>query len=114
MLQLLQDVFSKAIAQLQTPQFIAALACFIAVEIGLGVGEANLQWQWLTIYAFLLIGFTALSYGPWAFFRGAISGDTQDAKSSILLAQSAFISWIFAKSIQNASKLGGKYGVTGD
>lgn len=47
------------------------------------------------------------------FFRGGVADDAKDASSSFLVGSSAFISWIFAKSITNASKKGGSYGVAG-
>ncbi|GAQ80925.1 solute symporter family protein [Klebsormidium nitens] len=73
----------------------------------------SLQWNWLIIY-----GMTMLPLSPWVsnpvrFFNGGLKEDSKSNSSILLLASSAFIVWIFAKSINNASTLGAKYGVLG-
>lgn len=45
--------------------------------------------------------------------RGGLNEDSKSNSSIFLLASSAFIVWIFAKSINNASTLGAKYGILG-
>jgi Na+/proline symporter len=92
-------------------------------------------------YSWALILSSQMSFTPSAFFRGTgqslkevvkyfMLGEEASAASSdqpageapkekvrevsfSVLAPSAFISWIFAKSIYNASSLGGKYGMIG-
>ncbi len=45
--------------------------------------------------------------------RGGLDDDAKSPGSLILLASSVSISWVFAKSIQNASTLGAQYGLVG-
>ena len=45
--------------------------------------------------------------------RGGLNDDAKSPGSLILLASSVSISWVFAKSIQNASTLGAQYGLVG-
>ena len=61
----------------------------------------------------MLCGLTPVTWDAKLFFRGGVADDAKDASSSFLVGSSAFISWIFAKSITNASKKGGSYGVAG-
>jgi len=69
-------------------------------------------WQWI-----LVVGSSALLFllSPWSnskesFFKANKNGN---APSWILLTGSLVISWVFAKSITNASDLGYKYGAVG-
>ena len=58
-------------------------------------------------------------FAPWCadpvrYFRGGFVSDTsKDASNWIVLSSSAFVSWIFAKGILNASTLGASFGVVG-
>ena len=45
--------------------------------------------------------------------RGGLEDNVQGVKATVLLAASASISWVFAKSIQNASMLSATYGIVG-
>ncbi len=45
--------------------------------------------------------------------RGGLDDDAKSTGSLLLLAASVSISWVFAKSIQNASTLGAQYGLVG-
>ena len=45
--------------------------------------------------------------------RGGLTSEKKGGRHIILLAASASISWVFAKSILNASLLGGEYGIVG-
>ena len=45
--------------------------------------------------------------------RGGLTSEKKGARHIVLLAASASISWVFAKSILNASLLGGEYGIVG-
>jgi len=65
------------------------------------------------LYGFALIAVCKYSRSPLEFFKGGIDEDATDKSSFFILSSSAFISWIFAKSIQNSSKLGAKFGIFG-
>ena len=99
--------------QVRTKQFIASVVLFVVVEIVLLSIDAPTGWHFMSVYTLFLCGSAQISTTPGHFFRGAITSKSQDGKSQALLTLSAFISWIFAKSIYNASVLGGKYGITG-
>ena len=99
--------------QVRQPHFVLTWAIFIVLEILVGVMELDLQWQWLLLYGVILISFSPITNDPKIFFKGGVTATATDKKSAGILTFSAFISWIFSKSIQNAAKLGGKYGVTG-
>ncbi|KAK3285628.1 hypothetical protein CYMTET_6778 [Cymbomonas tetramitiformis] len=86
---------------------------FVIVEIILGSTNSDLQWHWLSIYFLLLCGLSPFTNEPGVFFKGGIAERSRDHADGFVLGSSAFISWIFAKSITNASKLGAKYGITG-
>lgn len=91
----------------------AALAATAVAEVGLLASGADLQWHWLVLYCGVLVAAAPLATDAHQFFVGGI-GDRDASKESFgLLAASSFISWIFAKSILNASTLGAKYGVVG-
>lgn len=45
--------------------------------------------------------------------RGGLEDTVRGVKATVLLAASASISWVFAKSIQNASILSATYGIVG-
>ena len=99
--------------QVRTKQFITSTVLFVVVEIVLLSIDAPTGWHFMSVYTLFLCGSAQVSTTPGHFFRGAITSKSQDGKSQALLTLSAFISWIFAKSIYNASVLGGKYGITG-
>ena len=99
--------------QVRQPHFIVTWIIFIIIEIIVGVENLDLQWQWLLLYGVVFISLSPVVSDPKIFFKGGVTSTATDCKSASILTFSAFISWIFSKSIQNASKLGGKYGVTG-
>ena len=45
--------------------------------------------------------------------RGGLTPEKSGVRHIVLLAASASISWVFAKSILNASLLGGEFGIVG-
>jgi hypothetical protein len=45
--------------------------------------------------------------------RGGLEDTAHGVKATILLAASASVSWVFAKSILNASTLSASYGIVG-
>ncbi|CAL8463500.1 g3034 [Coccomyxa elongata] len=75
--------------------------------------RVKLQWFWLLLYAVITIPFAPFVASPIKFFRGGLDDDAKSPGSLILLASSVSISWVFAKSIQNASTLGAQYGLVG-
>jgi len=81
-----------------------------AIMIGL---EVDLQWHWFPIYAWLLVLISPFTRDPNAFYAGSLSEKSKSSYSFVFLASSAFISWVFAKSVYNASTLGFKYGIVG-
>ena len=101
------------LAFVKRPQFWATVATFVAVEVGLVANASWYGWHVLSVYGFLLMGYMPWASKPEDFFRGGISSESQDRASTTVLTFSAFISWIFAKSVYNASTLGGKYGISG-
>jgi len=97
----------------RSPHIPDALLGFIVFQIVFADQELDIQWQWMGIYGLLLLLIARYARTPLAFFKGGIKDTAQDRSSFWLLTGSAFISWIFAKSIQNASKLGARYGWMG-
>ncbi|KAL0034477.1 hypothetical protein WJX79_004596 [Trebouxia sp. C0005] len=75
--------------------------------------RVNLQWFWLLLYAALILPFAPYVTKPEFFYRGGLTSEKKGARHIVLLAASASISWVFAKSILNASLLGGEYGIVG-
>ncbi|KAK9829007.1 hypothetical protein WJX72_003371 [[Myrmecia] bisecta] len=75
--------------------------------------QVNLQWYWILLYAALIVPFSPFIVNPRLFYRGGLEDNATSVKAMLLLAASASISWVFAKSILNASTLGAKYGITG-
>ena len=69
------------------------------------------QWAVLLGYCALTIAFNPRNVSPTQFFRG--QSRTGGVPSVWLVAASAAISWIFAKSIANAADLGQAFGVVG-
>jgi hypothetical protein len=100
-------------AQVRTPQFAASVVAFVVAEIVIGATSAPVGWHWLAVYGLLLCSTATVSRTAQNFFRGDITSTSADTTSSVVLTLSAFISWVFAKSIQNAAVLGGLFGVTG-
>ncbi len=91
----------------------ASLAAGLAVEVVLIACGVNLQWHWLVLYASLLIPLSPVATSGVTFFKGNLSEQDRSAQGFALLTASSFISWIFAKSVQNASTLGAKFGIMG-
>jgi len=77
----------------------------------------NLQREWhlLIAYGFVCILLAVGDGTPRDFFKPIDESDTQgnQIKSFFLLAMTSFVSWVMAKSIQNSSKLGARFGVVG-
>mmetsp|Transcript_9954 Transcript_9954/g.28268 ORF Transcript_9954/g.28268 Transcript_9954/m.28268 type:complete len:684 (-) Transcript_9954:787-2838(-) len=91
------------------------MTVFIFATVWIEVMGRQREWHCLTCYA-LVCGLMAVGDGtPRSFFR-PIDEETskkQGVWSFVMLTSTSFISWIMAKSVQNSSKLGGKYGVVG-
>ena len=90
-----------------------ALSVAVVAEIILFATQVNLQWHWLVLYAALLVPLSPVAKDAYTFYRGNLSESDASATSFALLTTSSFISWIFAKSVQNASVLGAKFGLIG-
>ena len=60
-----------------------------------------------------MIALSPLATEPGVFFRGGLGATDRRTSSLLMLSSSAFISWVFAKSVANSSKLGAKYGLVG-
>ena len=109
----------EVVQQVKSTQFLVVAVLFVVFELVIVFGvDANtkreeLQWHWLSLYFLLLCGLTPVTFDAKVFFKGGIADDATDHQSSVLVGSSAFISWIFAKSITNASKKGGSYGIAG-
>ncbi|KAG5188111.1 hypothetical protein JKP88DRAFT_287728 [Tribonema minus] len=67
----------------------------------------------MLVYGIFLVAISPPHSAPLAFYRAYFTSKTHDGASCFLLGSSAFISWVFAKSIYNASTLGGEFGVMG-
>lgn len=98
---------------LRQTHVVAAVVVAVAVEAVLFALEVNLQWHWLVLYAALLVPLSPVAKDAYTFYRGNLSDSDTSATSFALLTTSSFISWIFAKSVQNASTLGAKFGILG-
>eukprot|EP01065_Artemidia_motanka_P042806 TRINITY_DN579_c0_g1_i1.p1 TRINITY_DN579_c0_g1~~TRINITY_DN579_c0_g1_i1.p1 ORF type:complete len:699 (+),score=276.09 TRINITY_DN579_c0_g1_i1:81-2177(+) len=98
------------VTQIKSPRFWIVLAVFVGTEIVISIGDVDLEWHWLTLYGFLLLGLSSLTNSPRTFFRGDVTEKTAAPQSFSLLAGSSFVTWIFAKSINNSAGLGAKFG----
>jgi len=95
------------------PQFYATLVIFIILEIIVIATDSNPLYHVLFCYFFFLTSTAPIATTGFTLFKGEIESDSKTRKSFLVLASSTMISWIFAKSVQNASVLGAKYGITG-
>jgi len=99
---------------------------WLSIIIGMAAAGVNMQWYWFVVYGAVLITSSPFSLDPKAFFSGNLADTTVEEESQdkateqpnrvrsfCMLGSSSFITWIFAKSIQNSAKLGGKYGLFG-
>ncbi|KAL3138479.1 hypothetical protein ABBQ32_006269 [Trebouxia sp. C0010 RCD-2024] len=93
--------------------FFGTLAVLVVFFIFMMAFQINLQWFWLLLYAALILPFAPYVTKPEFFFRGGLNSDKKGVRHIVLLAASASISWVFAKSILNASLLGGEFGIVG-
>jgi len=89
---------------------LAALAIFYVEN-----NSAQREWHLLTGYAWVCL---MLAYGdgtPREYFRPIDETNTDGRKfyAFWLIAMTSFVSWVMAKSIQNSSKLGARYGMLG-
>lgn len=77
-----------------------------------GIAENIELWQWVLVVgsSVLLFIFSPHSKTPDSFFKATKKGK---APNWVMLTGSLVISWVFAKSIANASDLGNTYGVVG-
>lgn len=109
----MQESSSSCPGWFDFPFLIWSVLALIAFEVLFFVEDLDVQWQWMGLYGFALIALCKYSRSPLEFFKGGIGETATDRSSFMVLSSSAFISWIFAKSIQNSSKLGAKYGIFG-
>lgn len=93
--------------------FWIATAALAVAEILMGTLEVDLQWHWFTIYTWVLLIISPWTQDPNSFFAGSLSTNSKPSYSFTFLSSSTFISWIFAKSVYNASTLGYAYGIVG-
>ena len=102
------------ISYLKSWYFIGSVACLLAAFVGMMAAKVDLQWFWMLLFAATTVPFAPWVADPVQFFRGGlISDDTQSGTSWFVLSSAAFVSWIFAKGILNASTLGASFGVVG-
>ena len=117
--------------------FCSALVVGLSLTWTTAVGRSPL-WQLLFWYAVILIATSAFTSSSSSFFlgktssisllqslearvrgkraeakEGAADADARQHVSFWVLMPSAFITWIFAKSIYNSAVLAGKYGILG-
>lgn len=90
--------------------FVGILAFSITVWIGI---KEDIDWIWLSLWGGLTICLSPWTSSAVQFFRAGISNKDTSTKSFFLISISTFIAWVFAKSVYNASTLGGKYGMMG-
>ncbi|EEC43005.1 predicted protein [Phaeodactylum tricornutum CCAP 1055/1] len=95
------------------PHAVDTIMLFVAFQIAYAATNPSIQWQYMAIYGLGLLLVTKVAHSPLEFFKGGIADTATDRSSYAILAGSTFISWIFAKSIQNASILGARYGILG-
>lgn len=97
-----------------TVQFAAATVIALVFTVVISTSSAiNDLYHVLNVYMWLLCAFAPIATKPATFFKGDISGKSKTRQSFLVLASSTMISWIFAKSVQNASVLGAKFGIAG-
>lgn len=113
---------------------IAAVIFTAMFQYVVAARNGNREWQWIFAYGLIFVFFTMWSSTPQEFFLGqgkqafdflryAMSkASMQSEKSAALLDRpvsfwilmpSIVITWIFAKSIRNASSLAGSFGIVG-
>ena len=110
MIQGMREHFGKPSAKIQ---FATVTVITVVLEIWLIVDTYAFRWHMINLYFWALCAFTPFVSDPSIFFKGGIPDTSKSNSSSFLLGSSAFISWIFAKSITNSAKKGGSYGITG-
>lgn len=114
LLQVFNRYRAPILAHIKSWYFIGSLVCLAAAFIGMMVARLNLQWFWMLLFALITVPFSPWTRDPVNYFRGGFVSDTsKNASNWVVLASSAFVSWIFAKSILNSSTLGASYGVVG-
>ncbi|CAM9272467.1 unnamed protein product [Chrysoparadoxa australica] len=99
--------------QISLPWLGLCTLLFAALEGWLIITKQDLQWQWLAIYGYLMISLSPIATKPSSFFRGDLTSNDLSRDSFALLSASAFITWIFAKSIYNSAVLGARFGIVG-
>ena len=109
----MDDTMQTLKCAVKQPQFYVTLVVFIVLEIIVIATDSNPLYHVLFCYFFFLTSTAPIATTGFTFFKGEIESDSKTNKSFLVLASSTMISWIFAKSVQNASVLGAKYGVAG-
>eukprot|EP00878_Enallax_costatus_P010689 GHUV01011165.1.p1 GENE.GHUV01011165.1~~GHUV01011165.1.p1 ORF type:complete len:509 (+),score=97.58 GHUV01011165.1:266-1792(+) len=102
------------LAHVKSWYFIGSMVFLAAAFVVMMAVRLDLQWFWLLLFALITVPFAPWARNPVLYFRGGFVSDTsKHASNWLVLSSSAFVSWIFAKSILNASTLGASFGVVG-
>ncbi|GMH66519.1 hypothetical protein TrST_g733 [Triparma strigata] len=106
--------FSDSIVpHLLSVQFLLSTFIFVIFEIIIAVSDVSELYHVLSVYFWMLCAWAPIATKPQTFFKGDINSHSKSNTSFLVLASSTMISWIFAKSVQNASVLGAKFGIVG-
>lgn len=100
-------------AHFKQPSVFGPAGLFLGVIVAAAVLGYSIQWQFMFIYALLLCTSSPWTSNPLAFFRGKMDENVKPRTGCLILSMSSFISWVFAKSVYNASSLGASYGWIG-
>lgn len=107
------------------PMSLVIMSLFVVMElilIGVASDEASaesqiVQWQWMFLYLLFFGGTAEYARNAIDFYSGGslmLKDEDQRPKTAFsYLSLSAFISWVFAKSVNNASTLGAAFGWVG-
>lgn len=93
--------------------FWASMGLVVAAVIVIAALQLSVQWYWFAVFAAVTVPFSPWISQPQRFLRGGLDDNVKTYSSFFLLSFSTFVSWVMAKSILNASKLGGSFGVVG-
>lgn len=112
--ELMNSYRAPFLAHIKSWYFIGSLVVLAAAFVVMMAVRLDLQWFWMLLFALITVPFAPWAREPVVYFRGGLVSDTSKRASNwLVLSSSAFVSWIFAKSILNASTLGASFGVVG-
>ena len=108
-----KDVVSYLRKQVVSPEFLLTSVVFIVLLIVIECLNISRLYHALNVYLWVSHALVPHAKTAQTFFVGDMLDTDKSNLSYMVIALSTMISWIFAKSVQNASTLGAKYGLIG-